>query len=65
MPNHILIRVNGLIYNSVRDAWRAVSPEGLPEITVRKRLKAGWRIQDAFNIMPIEPELRRLGHTIT
>ena len=61
MPEHIEVTVNGVTYNNVRAAWRAVSPEGLPEITVRKRLKAGWLPALAFIIMPLPPQLRRLG----
>ena len=62
MPNHITIVVNGVTYNTIRDAWRALSPDDLPEITVRKRLTAGWRPALAFTTSPIVPELRRLGH---
>ena len=62
MPEHIAILFKGVIYNNVRSAWRGVSPEGLPEITVRKRLDAGWDVEDAFLIPPIEPKLRRAGH---
>jgi len=62
MPQHILVRVNGIIYNNVRAAWRAQSPPGLPEITVRKRIASGWLIQDAFNLPAIPPQLRRKGH---
>ena len=61
-PNHIAITVNGNSYKDVRSAWQAESPEGLPEITVRKRLESGWDIDEAFNTLPIEPSLRRLGH---
>jgi len=61
-PLHIPVVVNGTTYNDVRSAWREVSPEGLPEITVRKRLDMGWHPDDAFSLPPIEPKLRRLGH---
>jgi len=62
MPNHIPVVVNGNSYNNVRDAWRAESPDELPEITVRKRLQMGWEPDDAFQLTPIEPQLRRFGH---
>ena len=61
MPNHIQVTVNGNTYNNVRAAWRAESPANLPEITVRKRLNAGWLPDLAFLISPIPPQLRRLG----
>ncbi len=61
MPNHIQITVNGNTYNNVRAAWRAESPDDLPEITVRKRLTAGWSPEDAFWTPAIPPQLRRLG----
>ena len=59
MPNHIQITVNGNTYNNVRAAWRAESPDDLPEITVRKRLAAGWCVYMAFNFSPIEASGRR------
>ena len=62
MPNHIEITVNGNTYNNVRAAWRAEARPGLPEITVRARLNAGWEIDDAFAWPPIPPSLRRIGH---
>jgi len=63
MPNHIPVTVNGVTYNNVREAWRATSPEGLLEITVRKRLELGWHPDDAFTLYPvIEPQARRAGH---
>jgi hypothetical protein len=62
MPNHIQITVNGNTYNNVRAAWRAESPDDLPEITVRKRLKAGWVPEAAFSLSPITPTQRRLGY---
>jgi hypothetical protein len=61
MPNHIPVIVDGVTYNNVREAWREVSPEGLPEITVRKRLAMGWEPDIAFTLLPIPPQLRRLG----
>ncbi len=61
-PLHIQVVVNGTTYNDVRSAWREESPEGLPEITVRKRLEMGWEPDDAFSMPAIEPQLRRLGH---
>ena len=62
MPRHLPVTVNGVTYNNVRLAWREVSPEGLKEITVRKRLQMGWEPDIAFTLMPIVPQLRRLGH---
>jgi len=61
MPEHIEVVVDGVTYNNVRQAWRELSPDGLPEITVRKRLKAGWLPALAFLVPPIPPQLRRLG----
>ncbi len=65
MPEHIEIIVDGITYNTVRQAWRALSPEELPEITVRKRLDAGWEPKVAFNLPPIPAEERRLGHEMS
>jgi hypothetical protein len=62
MPNHIKVTVLGNSYNNVRAAWREVSPTGLPEITVRWRLKQGWNPDIAFTLPAIKPEERRLGH---
>jgi len=59
MPNHIQITVNGNTYNNVRAAWRAESPDNLPEITVRKRLTAGWIPDMAFLCHPIPAQARR------
>jgi len=59
MPNHIQITVNGNTYNNVRAAWRAESPDDLPEITVRKRLTAGWIPDLAFLFPPVPAEARR------
>lgn len=56
------ITVNGNTYNSIAAAWREESPEGLPQITVRVRLKMGWHPDDAFTLPSIEPVLRRKGH---
>jgi len=62
MPNNITITVNGHTYNTIRDAWRALSPDDLPEITVRKRLKAGWDSRSALLTSPIVAHLRRQGY---
>ena len=62
MPEHKPVTIEGITYNNVREAWRAVSPDGLPEITVRKRLDMGWEPVDAFGLPPIPPTLRRRGH---
>jgi len=58
----IPVTILGVTYNNLRTAWREVSPDGLPEITVRKRLKMGWTPEDAFTLPSIEPRLRRAGH---
>ncbi len=65
MPEHIEVTVAGVIYNNVRQAWREISPEGLPEITVRKRLDAGWPELAAFTLAPIPAPERRLGHEMS
>lgn len=52
------ITVNENTYNSISAAWRAESPDGLPEITVRGRLNAGWSTRMAFGLAPVEPRLR-------
>ncbi len=62
MPNHIEVTVNGNNYNNVREECRSESPEGLPEITVRVRLKMGWEPDIAFTLPAIPPSLRRRGH---
>jgi hypothetical protein len=54
------VKVLNDTYSSVSEAWRELSPEGLPEITVRWRLSQGWPTYQAFKTPPIEPELRRL-----
>ena len=55
MPEHIEVVIHKVTYNNVRSAWRAVSPKGLPEITVRKRLDAGWPADEAFLLEAIPP----------
>ena len=62
MPEHKPVKIGKKTYNNIRQAWRAISPKGLPEITVRKRLDMGWLPQDAFLLPPIPPVLRRKGH---
>ena len=64
-PRNIEVTVDGVTYNTIRDAWRALSPDDLPEITVRKRLAAGWATTFAFRMPPIEASLRRLGYENT
>jgi len=64
MPEHKPVKVGKVTYNNIRQAWRELSPEGLPEITVRKRLDMGWAPEDAFMIPSIPPQLRRMGHNI-
>ena len=58
-PRNIEVTVDGVTYNTIRDAWRALSPDDLPEITVRKRLAAGWEVGCAFFWSPIEAHGRR------
>lgn len=55
----IPIVINGDTYKSISAAWRARSPDGLPMITVRKRLKAGWETGPAFLQEPVAPIDRR------
>lgn len=59
MPKLIQIMIGEDRYNSIREAWRAESPPGLPEITVRRRLAAGWEPVDAFKCRPVPPKDRR------
>lgn len=59
MPKTTQITVNGHTYNTIRDAWRALSPAGLPEITVRRRLTAGWVPEHAFTLRQVSPRERR------
>lgn len=59
MPKMKQVTVNGHTYNTIRDAWRAESPEGLKEVTVRARLNDGWIEEHAFLIPPVEANLRR------
>lgn len=61
-PKHISITVAGVTYNDIRAAWRDLSPPDLPEITVRKRLAAGWPTGFAFLISPMPPTERRRGY---
>ena len=60
-PTHISITVAGVTYNDIRAAWRDISPSDLPEITVRKRLAAGWPEYLAFTLLPMPAETRRRG----
>lgn len=63
MPKPVPIVVDGVRYNTIRDAWRAVAVGNLPEITVRKRLKAGWTPEDAF-LTPVIPPRQRRGFKV-
>ena len=58
----IQITLNGNTYKSISAAWRAESPEGLPMITVRWRIKNGWPMEAAFTILPIDAQNRRDGY---
>lgn len=42
MPKRIAITVDGFDYPSIKQAWRAESPDGLDYKTVLWRLKHGW-----------------------
>jgi hypothetical protein len=55
----IPMTINGNTYNSIAAAWREEAVEGLPEITLRWRLKHGWIPEHAFNTPPVDPEVRR------
>jgi len=55
----IQIRINNHTYNSISAAWRALSPPGLPMITVRWRLNNGWQKNLAFTTPRVEPAGRR------
>lgn len=57
----IPVEVNGHTYKSISAAWRELSPEGLPMITVRWRLRNGWPTKYAFTDGPIVPVMRRKG----
>jgi hypothetical protein len=54
------ITINDYTYTSISAAWRAVSPDNLPLVTVRWRLNNGWTPEDAFNLPPVTAKLRRL-----
>ena len=56
----IQITVGDNTYNSISAAWRGESPDGLPMITVRWRIKNGWTTWSAFKIEPVDPEFRRI-----
>lgn len=53
------ITFEGYTYNSISAAWRAISPPGLPMITVRKRLDKGWEKGPAFLTPPVPATDRR------
>ena len=42
------VRVLRVTYNTIREAWQAISSEGLAESTVRARLDNGWGVDEAF-----------------
>lgn len=52
------VTVDGKVYKSIAEAWRNESPEGLPIITVHKRLKRGWAFDEAFKEPAVEPCVR-------
>ena len=56
----IQIQVNNNTYKSIAAAWRELSPSGLPQITVRWRLKQGWEPYSAF-LTPQVPAKKRRG----
>ena len=53
------ITVGNDTYTSSASAWRALSPDGLPQITVRWRLNNGWDALEAFTELPVPPIQRR------
>jgi hypothetical protein len=53
------ITIDGVKYPSISAAYRAYAVKGLPMVTVRKRLAAGWEAEDAFGFAPVLPQLRR------
>jgi len=55
----IAIRINNNTYKSISEAWRELSPEDLPEITVRWRLKNNWNKYEAFTFPAVPPVERR------
>ena len=55
----IQITVNNNTYKSISAAWRAESPPGLKEITVRLRLRNGWPTCQAFTFPPVIATDRR------
>jgi len=55
----IPITIEGHTYNSISAAWRELSPAGLPMITVRKRIMAGWNPPDAFKTEAVPATMRR------
>ena len=55
----IPVTVAGEQYKSIAEAHRALSPDDLPIITVRKRLKDGWPEFLAFVEPPVEAKVRR------
>ena len=56
----ITTRTGTYTYKSISEAWRELSPKGLPEITVRWRLRHGWEASLAFMTPPIPPKERRV-----
>lgn len=55
----IQIEVRTNTYSSIAAAWRDMSPANLPLITVRWRLKEGWKPEDALRYPPVQPKIRR------
>ena len=55
------VTFEGYTYKSISAAWRALSPPGLPMITVRWRLNDGWRKGPAF-LTPAVPAVERRGY---
>jgi len=54
----IPIQIDNNTYKSISAAWRAESPAGLKEITVRLRLRNGWPVKVAFKTPMIPAEER-------
>ena len=54
----IPVQVNNNTYKSISAAWREESPAGLPQITVRWRVREGWPTDIAFLLPQVPPAIR-------
>jgi hypothetical protein len=57
------IEVEGVVYQSIAGAFRALAKGDLKLITVRWRLRKGWTPEEALLTPPIPPEKRRAGRS--